>query len=390
MKNKLSDRIININESKSIRVAAIVEKLRAEGKKIISMSIGEPDFPAPLEIKNAVKEALDQNQTRYSLVPGLKNLRNEIAHFLNKQRHFLDKINLTSENIIVSNGSKQSLYNIFQTLLNPGDEVIIPIPYWVTIPESIKLAGGIPVLVKTKNLYLDLDEIKKKITKKTKAIVYNSPNNPSGMVYSQESLIELANLAIEHDFYLISDEAYDALLFDGQKPFSLASVSQEIFERTITVQTFSKTYSMTGFRIGYLAANIELVQAMDKFQGHLTGNNCTFAQYGAIAALKMNQKTIHEMISTFEARRDLAYKLCIEIFSCVKPTGAFYLFPNVEKYYNRHIKNDEQFSEWLLEKAQVATVAGSAFGMPGHIRFSYATSEEDIKNAFGQIKAALR
>lgn len=390
MKNKLSDRIININESKSIRVAAIVEKLRAEGKKIISMSIGEPDFPAPLEIKNAVKEALDQNQTRYSLVPGLKNLRNEIAHFLNKQRHFSDKINLTSENIIVSNGSKQSLYNIFQTLLNPGDEVIIPIPYWVTIPESIKLAGGIPVLVKTKNLYLDLDEIKKKITKKTKAIVYNSPNNPSGMVYSQESLIELANLAIEHDFYLISDEAYDALLFDGQKPFSLASVSQEIFERTITVQTFSKTYSMTGFRIGYLAANIELVQAMDKFQGHLTGNNCTFAQYGAIAALKMNQKTIHEMISTFEARRDLAYKLCIEIFSCVKPTGAFYLFPNVEKYYNRHIKNDEQFSEWLLEKAQVATVAGSAFGMPGHIRFSYATSEEDIKNAFGQIKAALR
>ncbi len=390
MKNKLSDRIININESKSIRVAAIVEKLRAEGKKIISMSIGEPDFPAPLEIKNAVKEALDQNQTRYSLVPGLKNLRNEIAHFLNKQHHFSDKINLTSENIIVSNGSKQSLYNIFQTLLNPGDEVIIPIPYWVTIPESIKLAGGIPVLVKTKNLYLDLDEIKKKITKKTKAIVYNSPNNPSGMVYSQESLIELANLAIEHDFYLISDEAYDALLFDGQKPFSLASVSQEIFERTITVQTFSKTYSMTGFRIGYLAANIELVQAMDKFQGHLTGNNCTFAQYGAIAALKMNQKTIHEMISTFEARRDLAYKLCIEIFSCVKPTGAFYLFPNVEKYYNRHIKNDEQFSEWLLEKAQVATVAGSAFGMPGHIRFSYATSEEDIKNAFGQIKAALR
>ena len=160
MKNKLSDRIININESKSIRVAAIVEKLRAEGKKIISMSIGEPDFPAPLEIKNAVKEALDQNQTRYSLVPGLKNLRNEIAHFLNKQHHFSDKINLTSENIIVSNGSKQSLYNIFQTLLNPGDEVIIPIPYWVTIPESIKLAGGIPVLVKTKNLYLDLEDRK--------------------------------------------------------------------------------------------------------------------------------------------------------------------------------------------------------------------------------------
>lgn len=386
---KISDRVLNINESKSIKVAQIVEKLRSEGKQIISMSVGEPDFPPPDQIKEAIKLALDQNHTRYSAVSGIKELRNEIALFLNNQRSFKNKINLTSENIIVSNGSKQSLYNIFQTICDPGDEVIVPIPYWVTIPESIKLAGATPILVKTKNLQLDISEIKKNLSQNTKAIVYNSPNNPSGIVYPKEILLELAELAIKNDLYLISDEAYDALLFDGQKPFSLASESKEIFERTITVQTFSKSYCMTGFRIGLVAANKELVLAMDKFQGHLTGNNCTFAQYGAIAALKMNQKIVTDMIKKFESRRDLAYTLCQEIFPCVKPSGAFYLFPNIEKYYNQKINTDEKFCEWLIEKAQVATVSGSAFGMPGHIRFSYACNEEDIKLAFYKIKKAL-
>lgn len=389
IKHKISKKIESIEGSKSIGMAAIVEKLRSEGKKIISMSVGEPDFETPQEIKQAVKNSLDKGLTRYSLVSGLKELRSEIAYFLNEERDFKKHINLTLDNIIVSNGSKQSLYNIFQTLCDPGDEVIVPVPYWVTIPESIKLAGGTPVFVATKNLQLDLNLIKKAINKKTKAIVYNSPNNPTGCVYSQETLIELGNLAIENDLYLISDEAYDALVYDGLTPFSLASYSKDFFERVLTVQTFSKSYCMTGFRIGYVAAPTPLIMAMNKLQGHITGNNCTFAQGGAIAALKMDQTEIKNMIKTFEERRNLALLKCREIFSCEKPQGAFYLFPKVDHFFNNEIQNDEKLCEFILEKAQVAVLPGSAFGQPGHLRFSFACSEQDIINAFKQIKKAL-
>lgn len=383
---KLADRIHEIEESKSVGLAAIVASLRAEGREIISLNVGEPDFPTPDSIIKATKKALDENKTRYSLVQGIKELRQGIAKKVTRDNNY----EVTYENIILGNGSKHILYNIFQTIINPGEEVIIPSPFWVTFPESVKLAGGVPVFVPTKDLQLDLEAIENAITEKTKAIIINTPNNPTGAVYPKEDLQKVVDLAEKYDFFIIADEAYEMLTFDNVPHVAMASLGEKAFNRTLTVQSFSKSYCMTGFRVGYLVGPAEIVEGMNKLQSHLSGNNCTFAQYGALEALEIDQSELKSMINDLQKRRDLAYKLCKEIFpNTIKPEGAFYLYPSIKEFLGDKFKTDEDLAKHILMEAGVAILPGSFFGTDGYLRFSFAGSEENIQRAFEQIKAVL-
>jgi len=382
----IADRVAGIAESKSIKLAAVVNQLRREGQKVIGLNVGEPDFDTPSPIVEATRQALKEGRTRYSLVEGIEELRQAIC----ARHNDLHTKKMTSKNVLISNGSKQILYNIFQTLVNPGDEVIIPIPYWVTFPESVRLAGGIPVYVETRKNQLDLAAIEKAITPNTKVVIINSPNNPSGAVYSEADLRQLAELAKKHDFYVISDEAYEAILFDGLKPVHMGSFSEDAFKRTISVQSFSKNYCMTGFRLGYMLASEKIISAVSKLQGHLTGNNCTFAQYGALQALQMDQKIIKDMVALMQKRRDLAFDLFSQIFPDMeKPQGAFYLWPNVSKMIAGKYADDIAFAEFILREAGVAILPGSAFGSPGYLRICYAPSENEIREGFEKIKSVL-
>ena len=383
---KVADRIKNIEESKSVGLASIVAQLRSEGRQIISLNVGETDFPTPKNIIEATQKALAENETRYSLVEGIKDLRIKIAEKVKRD----NKIDANFENIIIANGSKNILYNIFQTIINPGDEVIIPTPYWVTFPESVKLASGVPIIVSSKNLQLDLHAIENAITSKTRAIIINTPNNPSGEVFPKEDLEKIVALAEKNNFYIISDEAYELLTFGNIPHISLASISKEAFNRTFTVQSFSKSYCMTGFRIGYLVAPKEIIRGMNKLQSPLSGNSCTFAQYGALAALETSEQDLNEIIEDLETRRDFAYNLCKDIFPKTnKPDGAFYLYPNIEDFLGERFATDVDLAKFILMKANVAILPGSFFGTPGYLRFSFAASIENIKAAFKQIKEAL-
>lgn len=381
---KLADRINSIEESKSIGLSATLSDLRDRGEKIIGLNVGEPEFATPPQIIEATKKALDENKTRYSLVQGISELRLAIVKKLRKE----NDLDVTEKNVIIGNGSKQILYNIFQTMINPGDEVIIPAPYWVTFPESVKLAGGIPIIVNTKNHQLDLISIKNAITSKTKMIIINTPNNPTGAVYPEEDLRKLAEICVKKDIFIVSDEAYERLVFD-QKHVSIASFGPEIFQRTLTVQTFSKSHCMTGFRLGYLVADELIINAINKLQSHLTGNNCTFSQYGAIEALQMDSSIIDGMIDIMKKRRDLAFNLAKDIFKVIQPSGAMYLFPNVDEFMGERFINDIEMANYILEKAKVAVLPGSAFGQPNHLRICFAAHEDDIKEGLRKIKEVL-
>jgi len=291
--------------------------------------------------------------------------------------------------VLVANGSKQILYLLFQALCDPGDEVIVLKPYWVTFPEGIKLAGGVPVFVDTKDHQPDLEAIRAAITPRTKAILVNSPNNPTGAVYSKADLTAIGQLAVEHQIYVISDEAYEGLVYDQAKHISMASLDPAFEPWVLTSQTFSKSYCMTGFRVGYLVAPVEMIKVINRMHSHLTGNVCTFAQYGAVAALQMDSAIMREMQHTFQKRFELAYPLCTEIFDCIKPEGAFYLFADASRYIGERFADDDALAEYLLEVAQVAVVPGSAFGAPGHLRISFSTSEQAIEEGFARIKKAL-
>lgn len=385
MKN--SNRILNIEPSKSVALSAKIEQLKSNGEDIIGLNVGEPDFETPKPIIQATIDALNENKTRYSLVQGINELRDNISLYLNSKY----SIDSSRDHILLGNGSKHILYLIFQTLLNDGDEVLIPAPFWVTFPESVKLAGGVPVIVQSKNNHqLDLEKLEKSITNRTKAILINTPNNPTGAVYPKEDLEKIVKLATKYDLKIISDEAYEILTYNNTEHINLSSLSNEAFERTLTVQSFSKSFCMTGFRIGYLCASKEFIKDVNKLQGHLSGNNCTFAQYGALAALRMDPKVVKDMTKELEVRRDLAYELFNDIFPLEKPEGAFYLFPNVEKHIKKlGLKDCEEFAIYILEKAKVAILPGSAFGAPGHIRIAFATSTDEIQEAFKRIKEVL-
>ena len=307
--------IKNIKESETLKLGQQIKQLQAQGKSVINFAVGELDFETPNEIKEATITALNHNKTRYSSTAGELELRETICKKLKRE----NALSYTPENILVSNGSKQILYSLFQVLCNPGDEVIIPTPYWISFSEQAKLAGAKPVFVPTKDHQLDVEKLKKAMNKKTKAIVLNSPNNPSGAVY--KDIKAVAETAADKGITIISDEAYELITYDNIKYTSTAALSEHIKKHTITVHSFSKIFSMTGFRLGYAAAEKEIITQLSKLQSHMTSNPCTFAQYGAIAAYELNKTFIQKRVSILEKRRNLAYKECTKLFDCVKPQG---------------------------------------------------------------------
>ena len=375
---KFSDRINSVEESQTVQFTRLLQHLRRQGREVIDLAVGEPQLDTPPTVIEATKRALDDGRTRYGTVSGLQELKSGLAgHFEGYD----------DGNIIISNGSKQCLFSIFQVLCNPSDEVIIPRPYWVSFPQQVIIAGGRPVFVDTRNHQLDCEAIERAISTKTRAILINSPNNPTGAVYPGKKLEKIARMALEHGLYILSDEAYGVFVYDNLRAQSLFDFKM-IRDRLVVIRSFSKAYSMTGFRIGYMVASSDIITAVGRLQSHLSGNACTFAQYGALAALNMDESIVAGWRKELEKKRDYAYSRTKKLFECLKPQGAFYLFPDVRQ----HLKNGVtavDFAARLLENYSVAVVPGEAFGMPGHIRISYAVSEENLVNGFKKIAEAL-
>jgi aspartate aminotransferase len=375
---KLSDKIQAIAGSQTVAFTTLIQQLRQQGRKIIDLAVGEPQFDTPAAVIDATKNALDAQKTRYSPVNGLPELRAQLATRFS---------GYAAENILLTNGSKQALYMIFQVICNPADEVIVPVPYWVSFIEQIKLAGGKPVPVATKDHQLNCETIERALTPRTKAILINSPNNPSGAVYPMADLQKIARLASDHHLFIVADEAYEAFVYDGCKLASLFDI-EAVRNQIIVTRSFSKSYSMTGFRIGYIAAAAEIIEALSKIQSHLTGNVCTFAQYGALAALSLGRHLLSTRLSEVQQKRDMAFQSVSKLFDCIKPQGAFYLFPDVSAALKRN-ESSETLARRLLKQAGVAVVAGEAFGLAKHLRISFAVSEKNLKTGLQRIAEVL-
>lgn len=393
-KNPLSERINKLATSQTLAMAALARELKAQGKDIISLSLGEPDFNTPDFIKEAAKKAIDENYSTYTPVDGYAELKEAICRKFKRDNN----LDYTPANIVVSTGAKQSLYNIAQVMINEGDEVILPAPYWVSYYEIIRIAGGIPVEVPTSvdsDFKITPEQLEKAITPKTKMIWYSSPCNPSGSVYSREELTALAKVLENHpDIYVVADEIYEHINFSGTF-CSVASIPG-MFDRTITVNGVAKAFAMTGWRIGYIGAPEFIAKACTKMQGQVTSGANSIAQRATITAVDADPSVLNEMVAAFHRRRDLVVGLVKEIpgFKCNMPEGAFYVFPDVSHYFGKtlrgtEIKNADDFSMYLLAEANVATVTGDAFGNPDCIRFSYATDDETLREALRRIKASL-
>ena len=392
--NPLSDRINNLAVSQTLAMAALARELKAQGKDIISLSLGEPDFNTPEFIKEAAKKAIDENYSTYTPVEGYLDLKEAIC------RKFIRDNNLDYKpsQIVVSTGAKQSLYNIAQVMLNDGDEVILPTPYWVSYYEIIKLSGGVPVEVPTSienDFKITPEQLEAVITPKTKMIWYSSPCNPSGSVYSREELEALSKVILKHEnIYVVSDEIYEHINFSGT--FCSIGSIPGMLDRTITVNGVAKAFAMTGWRIGYIGAPEFIAKACTKIQGQVTSGANSIAQRATIAAVDADPKVLNYMVEAFHKRRDLVVGLIKEIpgLKINVPEGAFYVFPDVSSFFGKtlrgqFIKDATDFSMYLLAEANVATVTGDAFGNPNCIRFSYATSEELLIEALRRIKEAL-
>jgi aspartate aminotransferase len=394
MNHLLSDRINNLSTSQTLAMAALARELKAQGKDIISLSLGEPDFNTPDFIKEAAKKAIDENYSTYTPVDGYMELKEAICRKFKRDNN----LNYSPANIVVSTGAKQSLYNIAQVMLNDGDEVILPAPYWVSYFEIVKMAGGIPIEVPTSvdtDFKITPEQLEKAITPKTKMIWYSSPCNPSGSVYSREELTALAKVLEKRpNIYIVSDEIYEHINFSGTF-CSIASIPG-MFERTITVNGVAKAFAMTGWRIGYIGAPEFIAKACTKMQGQVTSGANSIAQRATIAAVDADPKVLSDMVKAFHSRRDLVVGLIREIpgLKLNVPEGAFYVFPDVSSFFGKTLKgttiNDaDDFSMYLLGEANVATVTGDAFGNPDCIRISYATSEDILTEALRRIKEAL-
>jgi aspartate aminotransferase len=395
MNNPLSDRINQLSTSQTLAMAALARELKSQGKDIISLSLGEPDFNTPDFIKEAAKKAIDENYSTYSPVDGYLELKEAICRKFKRD----NDLEYKPANIVVSTGAKQSLYNIAQVMINEGDEVILPAPYWVSYYEIIKMAGGIPVEVPTtieSDFKITPQQLEKAITPKTKMIWYSSPCNPSGSVYNREELTALSKVILEqqNEIYVVSDEIYEHINFSGTF-CSIASIPG-MFERTITVNGVAKAFAMTGWRIGYIGASETIAKACTKMQGQVTSGANSIAQRATIAAVDADPKVLNEMVAAFKNRRNLVVQLIQEIpgLKINSPEGAFYVFPDVSEYFGKTlkgtlIKDATDFAMYLLSEANVATVTGEAFGNPNCIRFSYATSEAQLTEALRRIKEAL-
>ncbi|MGQ9872052.1 pyridoxal phosphate-dependent aminotransferase [Leptodesmis sp.] len=384
---KLAARVGQLSPSLTLTIDAKAKAMKAEGQDVCNFSVGEPDFPTPDHICKATEAALEAGKTKYGPVAGEPKLRQAIAQKLQKDNNLC----YAAENIIVTNGGKHSLYNLMMALINPGDEVIIPAPYWVSYPEMVKLAAGIPVIVQTDDVNqfkITPEQLQQAITPKTRLFVLNSPSNPTGVVYTPDEIRALAQVVVDNDIYVVSDEIYEKLLYDGATHLSIGAVSPEAFDRTIVSSGFAKAYSMTGWRIGYLAGPVDLIKACSTIQGHSTSNVCTFAQYGAIAGLEGPQDCIQEMLSAFAERRQFMLDAINSIpgLSCVKPDGAFYLMPNIQKTG----MNSLDFCQALLEEYQVVMVPGIAFGADGFVRISYAADLKTIEKGMERLDKFVR
>lgn len=396
-KSILSDRVLNMSVSATLQMTDKSRELKAKGIDIIALSIGEPDFNTPNKVKEAAKTAIDNNLTHYPPVPGLPALREAICKKLKRDNN----LDYDVAQIVVSTGAKHSLANVFMSILNDGDEVIVPAPYWVSYPEMIKLAGGKTITVDAgieKNFKLNPEQLENAITPKTKAFLFNSPSNPTGSVYSLEELEKLAEVLEKYpDVLIISDEIYELINFVG-KHHSLASFPK-LKDRVILVNGVSKGFAMTGWRIGYMAAPIEIAKACTKLQGQFTSGASTISQAAAMEAINTipsESAELKNMLQQFKKRRDLLIELLKEVpgIKCNIPGAAFYLFPDMSFYYGKSngeikINNSSDLALYLLEKGHVALVAGEAFGSPEYIRISYATSMDNIKEAVKRISEAL-
>ncbi|MEP6519179.1 pyridoxal phosphate-dependent aminotransferase [Microcoleus vaginatus FACHB-2002] len=384
---KLAARVGEVTPSITLAIAAKAKAMKAEGIDVCSLSTGEPDFDTPEHIKAAAKQALDAGKTKYGPVAGEPQLKAAIARKLQSDNN----LNYQPENIIVTNGGKHSLYNLMMALIEPGEEVIIPAPYWLSYPEMVKLASGKPVIVRTDastGYKITPEQLSRAITPKTKLFVLNSPSNPTGMVYTPAEIKALAEVIVDRDILVVADEIYEKIIYDGAQHVSIGSLGKEIFDRTLISSGFAKAYSMTGWRIGYLAGPIELIKATNTIQGHSTSNVCTFAQYGAIAALESSQESVETMRLAFAQRRQVIFELLDAVpgISCIKPDGAFYMFVNISKTG----MNSLEFCDAFLEQQQVAVIPGIAFGADDHIRLSYATDLGTIKKAVERLDKFVR
>lgn len=392
----LSNKAKAISPSLTLAITAKAKKMKAEGINVIGFGAGEPDFNTPENIQNVAVTAIKEGKTRYTAASGIAELKDAII------KKFKIDNNLTYEQnqIIISTGAKQCLANVFQAILNPEDEVLIGVPYWVSYPELVRLADGIPVFVKTEEtnkFKFTIESLKNSLSKKTKAIVLNSPNNPSGTVYTKDELESIAQFAKENNLIIISDEIYEKLLYGDEKHVSIASLSKDAYDRTIVINGVSKAYAMTGWRIGYAAASVEIVKLMSNIQSHTTSNPNSIAQYASVEALTGPQDTVEAMKVEFKNRRDFMVDKInsIDNLSCVKPEGAFYVMVNISKCIGKRFNNDEIkdsliFSDKLLNEEKVAVIPGIAFGTDEFIRLSYATSMDNIKEGLDRIESFVK
>ncbi len=393
--NPLSDRVINMSTSQTLAMAAKARELRNEGKDIIGLSLGEPDFETPDFIKNSAKQAINDNYNSYSPVDGYADLKLAISAKFKRDNN----LDYGPAQIVVSTGAKQSLFNIAMVVLNPGDEVILPCPYWVSYSDMIKLAEGVPVEVQTSidtDFKMTAEQLEGAITSKTKMIWFSSPCNPSGSVYSKHELEELATVLDKYPhIYVVSDEIYEHINFE-ERHFSMAQIPS-MYDRTITVNGVSKAFAMTGWRIGFIGAPEKIARACNKMQGQVTSGANSIAQRAVITAMEADPSSIQYMVTEFEKRRNLILSLAKNIpgMICNVPAGAFYIFPDISYYFGKSLRGKtinsaDDFAMYLLEEALVATVTGEAFGNKDCIRISYAASQEQIIEAMSRIRKALQ
>ncbi len=393
----ISNRILNMAESETLAMTAKARELKAQGKDVISLSIGEPDFNTPDTVKDAAKQAIDDNFTHYPPVPGYADLREAISKKFKRDNN----LDYKPEQIVVSTGGKQAIYQVVQCLVNPGDEVIIPTPFWVSYKEIVRVAGGVPIYVKTSienDFKVTPAQLEAAITPRTKLIMFSSPSNPTGMLYTKEELKGIAEVVVRHEnLFVMSDEIYEHINFVGRHE----SIAQfpEVYDRVITVNGVAKGFAMTGWRIGFIGAPLVIAKACNKLQGQVTSATCSIAQMATIRAMQMDPATSDDIINMrniFRMRRDMVYQLLCDIpgLKVCMPQGAFYFFPDVSSYYGKSfngkkIENSTDMAFYLLNEANVATVMGSAFGDDDCIRLSYATSEDLLREAIRRIKEAL-
>lgn len=392
MKNRIANRMTTLAPSLTLAISAKAKAMKAAGESVVSFGVGEPDFNTPEHIIAAAKAALDNGHTKYTPSSGLLPLRKAICEKFEKDNGLVYE----PSQIIVSNGAKHSIFNACYAVLEEGDEVIIPAPYWLTYPEVVKVCGATPVYLQCKKenkFKFSAEELKAAITPKTKMLIFNSPSNPTGAVYNEEEVRAIAKVCEEAEIFVLADEIYEKLCYNGVKPFSIAKCSDKMKDLTITVNGVSKTYAMTGWRVGYLAAPKDVAKAIDSFQSHATSNACSISQYATIEALASSEEEIKGMVDVFDKRRAKLLKLISEIdgLCAIEPDGAFYVMLVVggcygKSYQGKEINGSVQFADMLLEAEKVATVPGVSFGADDCVRLSYALSEADMEEGLKRIK----